>query len=186
MDLNESQPTVVVLSPPGRISLRPMILSDVDDYMVWATDAKVARFCSWEPCTSREEAIKYITDSVLTHPWLRAICLEDDRPNGYILIMPVDKIRKEIGYVTARSPRHPTGYWGKGFATEAVRLVTAEVFKEMPEVERLEALVDVDNVGSQRVLEKVGFTREGVLMRNFIVMKGSIRDMVMFSFLRAY
>ncbi|CAF1866011.1 hypothetical protein YC2023_055118 [Brassica napus] len=183
MDLNESQPTVVVLSPPGRISLRPMILSDVDDYMVWATDAKVARFCSWEPCTSREEAIKYITDSVLTHPWLRAICLEDDRPNGYILIMSVDKIRKEIA----------KKYWGKGFATEAVRLVTAEVFKEMPEVfkempevERLEALVDVDNIGSQRVLEKVGFTREGVLMRNFIVMKGSIRDMVMFSFLRAY
>ncbi|CDY15325.1 BnaC04g42980D [Brassica napus] len=180
MDLNESQPTVVVLSPPGRISLRPMILSDVDDYMVWATDAKVARFCSWEPCTSREEAIKYITDSVLTHPWLRAICLEDDRPNGYILIMSVDKIRKEIGYLLTKK------YWGKGFATEAVRLVTAEVFKEMPEVERLEALVDVDNIGSQRVLEKVGFTREGVLMRNFIVMKGSIRDMVMFSFLRAY
>ncbi|CAF1823766.1 BnaC04g12680D [Brassica napus] len=176
MDSNETQPKVVVSSPARRISLRQMTLSDVDHYMVWATDAKVAQFCSWEPCTSREEAITYITDSVLTHPWLRAICLEDDRPIGYILIMAVDDIRKEIGYVLARK------YWGKGFATEAVRLVTAEIFKEMPEIERLEALVDVDNMGSQRVLEKVGFTREGV-MRNFIIMKGSVRDMVMFSFL---
>jgi RimJ/RimL family protein N-acetyltransferase len=90
--------------------------------------------------------------------------------------MAVDNIRKEIGYVLARK------YWGKGFATEAVRLVTAEVFEEFPEIERLEALVDVDNVGSQRVLEKVGFTREGV-MRKFICIKGSVRDTVMFSFL---
>ncbi|VVB07445.1 unnamed protein product [Arabis nemorensis] len=169
-------PQNMISSSPGRIYLRPMILSDVDDYMVWATDSKVARFCTWEPCTSRDEAIKYITDKVLTHPWLRAICLEDDRPIGYILIMPVDDIRKEIGYVLARK------YWGKGFATEAVRLVTAEIFKEMPEIERLEALVDVENVGSQRVLEKVGFTREG-LMRKFICIKGSVRDTVMFSFL---
>ncbi|KAG7568681.1 GNAT domain [Arabidopsis thaliana x Arabidopsis arenosa] len=175
MDSQETQP-IISSSPPGRISLRPMTLSDVDDYMVWATDPKVARFCTWEPCTSRDEAIKYITDRVLTHPWLRAICLEDDRPIGYILIMAVDNIRKEIGYVLARK------YWGKGFATEAVRLVTAEVFKEFPEIERLEALVDVDNVGSQRVLEKVGFTKEGV-MRKFLCIKGSVRDTVMFSFL---
>ncbi|KAL1221204.1 hypothetical protein V5N11_011006 [Cardamine amara subsp. amara] len=175
MDSHETQP-IMTSSPQGRISLRPMTLSDVDDYMVWATDPKVARFCSWETCKSRDEGIKYITDSVLTHPWLRAICLEDDRPIGYILIMPVDKIRKEIGYVLARK------YWGKGFATEAVRLVTAEIFKEFPEIERLEALVDVENVGSQRVLEKVGFTREGV-MRRFYFMKGSVRDMIMFSFL---
>ncbi|KAL9842705.1 putative aminoglycoside 6'-N-acetyltransferase transcription regulator GNAT family [Arabidopsis thaliana] len=161
MDSEETNP-IMSSSPPGRISLRPMTLSDVDDYMVWATDPKVARFCTWEPCTSRDEAIKYITDRVLTHPWLRAICLEDDRPIGYILIM--------------------AKVWGKGFATEAVRLVTAEVFEEFPEIERLEALVDVDNVGSQRVLEKVGFTREGV-MRKFICIKGSVRDTVMFSFL---
>lgn len=175
MNSQETQPNASSWAP-GRISLRRMTLSDVDDYMVWATDPIVARFCTWEPCTSRDEAIKYITDRVLTHPWLRAICLEDDHPIGYILIMPVDNIRKEIGYVLARK------YWGKGFATEAVRLVTAEIFKEYPEIERLEALVDVDNVGSQRVLEKVGFTREGV-MRKFLCIKGSVRDTVMFSFL---
>ncbi|XP_010469639.1 PREDICTED: uncharacterized protein LOC104749663 [Camelina sativa] len=175
MDLQETQTSMSFL-PPGRVSLRSMTLSDVDDYMVWATDPEVARFCTWEPCTSRDEAIKYITDRVLTHPWLRAICIEDDRPIGYILIMAVDNIRKEIGYVLARK------YWGKGFATEAVRLVTAEIFKEFPEIERVEALVDVENVGSQKVLEKVGFTREGV-MRKFLYIKGSVRDTVMFSFL---
>lgn len=86
------------------------------------------------------------------------------------------EIRGEIGYVLGRK------YWGKGIATEAVRLVAAEIFKEKPEMERLEALVDVDNVGSQKVLEKVGFVREGV-MRKFMYLKGNVRDMVMFSLL---
>ncbi|CAN0856986.1 hypothetical protein LINGRAHAP2_LOCUS6625 [Linum grandiflorum] len=61
-------------------------------------------------------------------------------------------------------------------------MVTEVVFKERPELERVEAVVDVDNVRSQRVLEKCGFAREGV-MRNFYVMKGRCRDFVLFSFL---
>lgn len=171
----ETKPAVSS-SPPEKIHLRPMTLSDVDDFMVWATDSNVTRFCTWEPYTSREAAIAFINGVVLPHPWLRAICLDDDRPIGSISVTPVDKIRGEIGYVIGSK------YWGKGIATEAVRLVAAEIFKEKPEMERLEALVDVDNVGSQKVLEKVGFVREGV-MRNFMYLKRNIRDMVMFSLL---
>ncbi|CAN1129181.1 Putative [ribosomal protein S5]-alanine N-acetyltransferase [Linum perenne] len=61
-------------------------------------------------------------------------------------------------------------------------MVTEVIFEERPEMERLEALVDVENVGSQRVLEKAGFVKEGVL-RKFVVLKGRSRDMVMFSLL---
>ncbi|KAL4633587.1 hypothetical protein ACB092_04G132700 [Castanea dentata] len=46
----------------------------------------------------------------------------------------------------------------------------------------LEAIVDAENVGSQRVLEKVGFQREGVL-RMYMILKGKTRDLVMFSLL---
>ncbi|CAI0465908.1 unnamed protein product [Linum tenue] len=57
------------------------------------------------------------------------------------------------------------------------------VFEEWgPELERVEGLVDVENVGSQRVLEKAGFYREG-LLRRYVVFKGRSRDMVMFSIL---
>ena len=73
-------------------------------------------------------------------------------------------------------------YWGKGIGTKAVKLVVNTIFKEWPLLERLEALVDVQNVGSQRVLEKAGFSREGVL-RKYFILKGKTRDMVMFSVL---
>ncbi|XP_030543431.1 uncharacterized N-acetyltransferase p20-like [Rhodamnia argentea] len=161
----------------GVISLRPLQLSDVDDFMVWAADPDVARFCRWEPYTSRDDALAFIAGTVLPHPYFRAICL-DGRPVGAVSVTrneaASDACRGELGYVLG------SGYWGRGIVTEAVRMAVAEVFGERPELERVEATVYVENKASQRVLEKAGFTREGVL-RKYMVVKGRTRDVVMFS-----
>ncbi|WCJ23813.1 Acyl-CoA N-acyltransferases (NAT) superfamily protein [Euphorbia peplus] len=157
------------------ISIRSFDISDTDDYMVWATDERVPKYCSWEPLTTKEETLNYINTKVLTHPWCKAICLKN-RPIGYILVTKSAENRAELGYVLAFK------YWGKGIGTRAVKLVSKMIFGEYPELERLEALVDVEHVGSQRVLEKAGFTRECVLRKHYIL-KGRCRDFVMFSFL---
>ncbi|CAI9118430.1 OLC1v1020001C1 [Oldenlandia corymbosa var. corymbosa] len=161
------------------ITLRLLDLSDVDDFMEWFTDEKVAKFCSWDCFPSREAAISYVAKNLIPRPWNRAICLKG-KPIGYISVSPCrgnDRCRAEIGYVLGSK------YWGKGITTKAVKMVTSSVFLEWPHLERLEAVVDVENIGSQRVLEKAGFTREGVL-RKYYLLKGKVpRDMVMFSIL---
>ncbi|XP_061992563.1 uncharacterized protein LOC133710494 [Rosa rugosa] len=162
----------------SKISLRPLALSDIDDFMVWATDEKVPRFCTWEPYTSKEDGIKFIKEQVLPHPWFRAICL-DNKPIGAISVSSKsgnDRCRGELGYVLGSK------YWGKGIATQAVKMVADTIFKEWTHLERLEALVDVNNVRSQRVLEKAGFLKEGVL-RKYEVLKGRTWDIVMYSLL---
>ncbi|XP_058086417.1 uncharacterized protein LOC131233647 [Magnolia sinica] len=162
-----------------QISLRVFDISeDFDDFMVWATDSKAARFCSWEPYTSKEDALNYLKETVVSHPWFRAICL-GNRPIGAISVAPGsdnNRCRGELGYVLASK------YWGQGIATRAVKMVIDSIFVEWPHLERLEALVDVENPGSQRVLEKAGFLREGVL-RKYVIRKGKTRDVVMYSFL---
>ncbi|EEF45273.1 hypothetical protein RCOM_0911760 [Ricinus communis] len=55
-------------------------------------------------------------------------------------------------------------------------MVVKTIFDDMPELERLEALVDVENLGSERVLEKAGFMREGVL-RKYCILHGQSRDL---------
>lgn len=62
--------------------------------------------------------------------------------------------------------------------------VVGRVFEELPQLERLDAVTDVENVRSQRVLEKAGFQREGVL-RRYIVRRrgGEAKDAVIYSFL---
>nr|DAD37990.1 TPA_asm: hypothetical protein HUJ06_008631 [Nelumbo nucifera] len=61
-------------------------------------------------------------------------------------------------------------------------MVVSSVFHDFPDLERLEALIDSENLRSQRVLEKVGFTREGIL-RKYLIVKGSTRDVVVYSLL---
>jgi len=83
--------------------------------------------------------------------------------------------------------RAAVGYWlapearGRGVATRAVRLVAGWTFAELG-LARLELTCGPENVASQRVAERCGFVREGVL-RSHIRFKGGRRDTVVFSLL---
>lgn len=83
----------------------------------------------------------------------------------------------ELGY--AVHPKH----WGKGYATEAVRRVTALAFEKFA-AHRVQATCWVKNPGSMRVLEKSGFRREGRL-RGFMRIGDKIRDEFSFAITRA-
>jgi RimJ/RimL family protein N-acetyltransferase len=164
-----------------QITLRTLQLSDLDDLMVWTTDEKVAKFCSWELYTSKDDGINFIENIATKFLWCKAICI-NDRAIGCVSLSsssPGDKSRNkcaELGYVLGSK------YWGKGVATCVVKQVVKVAFCELSYLERLEALVDVENAGSQRVLDKAGFQKEGVL-RKYLFMKGKSRDMIMSSVL---
>ncbi len=80
------------------------------------------------------------------------------------------------------------GYWcasdrrGQGITTRALRRLCRYALDELG-LERLELITDPDNQASQRVAEKVGFQREGVLRAHLLTRDGRRRDSVMFSLL---
>lgn len=65
-------------------------------------------------------------------------------------------------------------YWGNGYATEATRLAVTYTFDEL-NAHRVEAMVQPDNPASERVLEKLGFQKEGV-RRDFFYKEGEYKD----------
>ena len=71
----------------------------------------------------------------------------------------------------------------KGYTIAAVRLLVDYLFSTKKEVERIEAVTDVENVRSQRVLEKNGFKLEGEL-RKRAFNRGQYRNEYMYSILR--
>ena len=89
--------------------------------------------------------------------------------------------------IEAEWRRASTGYWlaprarGRGIATRAVRLLARWAFEDLG-IERLQLTCGPDNLASQRVAERAGFTREGVL-RSQLPFKGQRRDTVVFSLL---
>ncbi|CAN6298342.1 unnamed protein product [Urochloa humidicola] len=164
------------------VSLRPLGLEDADAFMAWASDERVMRFLKRPLCATREQAVAQIRDTVLGHPWFRAICVDGGaRPVGQVSVWPYADEggrRANLGYALARD------HWGRGIAAAAIRMVVGRVFDDLPVLERLEAVTGVDNVRSQRVLEKAGFQREGVL-RRYIAGRGGgqAKDAVIYSFL---
>lgn len=97
-----------------------------------------------------------------------------------------------LGAIGARLTAWPVadvGYWvaasarGRGVAARGAKLLARWAFDELGSV-RVEIVTDVENVASQRVAEKAGFQREGVL-RQRLEVKGRRSDCVMFSLLPA-
>ncbi|MGD0609259.1 MAG: GNAT family protein [Streptosporangiaceae bacterium] len=71
---------------------------------------------------------------------------------------------------------------GRGCGTQAQRLLVRYLFAHT-QVNRIEAITEITNVGEQRALEKAGFTREGVL-RGATFRAGHWHDHVIYSVLR--
>ena len=74
-------------------------------------------------------------------------------------------------------------FWGRGIVTTAVDAVTNYAVKELG-LSRIESYVFAWNPASARVLEKVGFTREGIL-RNSVIKEGVLLDRWLYSYLAA-
>jgi len=98
---------------------------------------------------------------------------------GYIfhftVVHPAGKLL-EIGYFLVPSER------GKGYCTEAVKIMVDYLFLSK-DIVRVQARTDSRNVPSQKVLEKVGFKKEGTMRKCFFI-RGEWVDGLLYSILR--
>ena len=93
-------------SQPIEITLRPFEVTDIDDFLKWAGDDKVARYCQWNAYTNRDDALEFLRQVIDSHPWYRAICVNDS-PIGSIYVLPGssqrDQRKGEIGFAGPRT-----------------------------------------------------------------------------------
>lgn len=150
------------------ITVRPFRLSDADDLLQFAGDEQVTKFIRWETIKTQQEALTFIREVCIPHHWRLSICL-NDRSIGFVSVFYDDGHNADIGHAVAAK------YWGRGIATEAVKMAVKQVLSDFPKIVRLQAFTDVENKGSHRVLEKAGFEFEGVL-RKYVIVKGRMMD----------
>ena len=158
--------------------LRPFTQDDVPAIAAACRDEEIARFIPMMPSPySEDDARRYVeTTSGWDASARRAFAIVDEVSAE--LFGSIDVRLGEVGSV---------GYWvapearGKNVATRALTLVARWALQQQG-VERLELTTDPDNAASQRVAEKAGFQREGVL-RSHTRFADRRRDSVMFSLL---
>jgi RimJ/RimL family protein N-acetyltransferase len=103
------------------------------------------------------DAQNYI-DAILSNELNLAFHVVDTKSKNIVGIIKASIMGHKalVGYVIHQP------YWGKGFATEAVKRVTA-MLENDPNITRVWATCALENTGSIRVLEKCGYEQECIL-----------------------
>jgi ribosomal-protein-alanine N-acetyltransferase len=180
-------PSMPAPAPPlldgARLRLRAFRRSDIEPLYGIYSDPKVMRYWSYPPWTERSQADVYLSRA-LAEPnddgmlaWAIAR-LGDDGLIGTVALYQIDASqgRAEVGYALGAV------HWGHGYAQEAIRLALVYAF-EVLRLRRIEADVDPRNVASCRLLERLGFVREGLLRERWMV-AGELQDSAIHGLLR--
>ena len=173
----------------GRVTIRAWRKSDSAPLVERINDPLVAAFLDQVPHPYTHEDARLWVELAETRRregTLAAFAIEVDGLEGPVggvgvnFFDGLDAGGGEIGYWVAREAR------GQGVATAAARLAAAWAFESHPELVRLQLRADTRNEASQRVAERAGFTREGVLRaQRFNARLGRRVDFVMWSLLRS-
>lgn len=165
----------------ARLTLRPWELGDVDDVLGYAQDPEWSRYLRVLPRPyERSHAGEFVARQILldrsTHPsW--AIVLDGSVVGGINVRFDFEHRKAEMGYSIARD------HWNRGYVTEAAGAVVDAAFSTHADLNKVLARADVDNTASQRVMEKIGMTEEGVL-RQHRVERGEAIDEAWWGILR--
>ena len=166
-----------------RLTLREFRKADFNAIHAYASDQEVSIYLPWGPNSEldTENYIENIISYQLNNPrkdYEIAIELkESSLLIGACAIHISDPLTREgfIGYCYNKQ------YLGNGYASEAAKAIIEYGFENL-NLHRIYATCDPNNVGSSKVLEKIGMKREGHL-REHKLQRGKWRDSFLYSIL---
>ncbi len=134
------------------VRLRDVVEADLETFFEQEHDEEATRRSKFEP-RERSRFMTHWKAQILGHPdvFVQAI-LADGSLAGNAIAWTEDDGRRFLGYWLGRE------YWGRGIGTQALRL-----FLDAEKVRPLYADPVVENVGSVKLLEKLGFERSGLV-----------------------
>lgn len=168
-----------------RLILRKFTLDDAEAmYKNWASNLKVTEFLSWQPHDSIEESRRILT------MWIESYA-QDTYYHWGIEMKELGQVIGAISSVgnSGRNKNVEVGYclsdkyWNIGIMTEALTGVINYFFTEIG-YHRVAAGHDVNNIGSGKVMEKVGMVFEGIKRESHLRRDGTYGDVKYMSILK--
>jgi len=166
-----------------RVYLRALEPDDIEHVHRWYEHADTARLMGEMPRSLAHRRSDAEADvGKAGRDWFSfVICLlTDDRPIGRADVFEIDRINGSAGFGIAIGEHDQRG---AGLGTDAVNALADFCFGQL-RLERLWLVTDSVNARAQRVYEKAGFVREGVLRRAFY-QDGVFQDDIRMAMLRS-
>jgi RimJ/RimL family protein N-acetyltransferase len=152
-----------------RLSLRKLKVNDVNDLYEIYSDELALKYWSEPAYTDIKQCRAMVEKNIGYWDDGSSVCLAleqklDKKVIGTITIFAIHEQsrRAEIGYILSRQ------YWKTGLMSEAINAIIKFSFNEL-NLNRLEADIDPENLGSAALLKKYGFKLEGYLKERWIV-----------------
>ena len=165
------------------VALRPASPADAAILRRWREEASVSRHQPLGDVTTaqlRAELAGHRPEALYraVGDKFQWIVTADNEPAGWITLVITNWEHglAEFGYALASE------YQNRGLMAPAIEQLLAKLFLNT-EIERLEARCSVDNIASQKVLEKLGFRHEG-LLRGYFRLRGERVDNHLYAMLR--
>ena len=162
-----------------RLVLKPLTVDDSKSLLEIFSDPEVMRYWNTEPWKGIQDAYDFVDNSNSAMLRQESLVLgvylkSTGELAGKCMLFSYDKDsrRAEIGFGLGRS------CWGKGYINEAGEALIQYGFVTLG-LRRIEAEIDPDNQSSARALEKLGFSREGLLRQRWEV-NGIVSDSAMY------
>ena len=166
-----------------RLILREVTTADASDMLNYLSDKDVVTPMGLAPFQTEDDVCDEIS-------WYESIYDEDTGIRWGITLKDSGKVIGSCGFLNML-PKHyraevgyelSKGHWGKGIAGEALEAIVKYGFDHF-ELERIEALIEPANLPSQKLIEKQGFEREG-LLRHYEFTCGKFDDLYMYSIIK--
>ena len=176
-------PTEVPTLTRGLITLRKPELKDTQAVFDGCQDPLIPRFTAISANYSMAHALDYVqrVDASLRTQRELPLVIEygngDDRKFAGTISFHSISVKNSVGEI---------GYWmsesmrGKSIATTAVRMLTDYGFATIG-FKRVEAMVDIENIASTKLLASAGYQREGLLRKKISRDDGRQVDMYLFA-----
>lgn len=167
----------------ARLVMRPFTEADSDAMFALHSSAPVLRYWDSPPWGERSRAARFIAACKQMEQEGSGARLAIERAAdgvfiGWCCLVGWNPVYRSatMGYCLDDAA------WGQGFATEAAGTLLHWAFDTI-DLNRVQAETDTRNTASSRVLEKLGFVREGMLRENCIV-NGEVSNSWVYGLLR--
>lgn len=110
-----------------------------------------------------------------------AICLNNE-PSNMVGIAEMFDYSQDVNMITI-GYRFNDSFWGKGIATKTVKVMTDYLFNDIG-INRVQAFVMPENIKSQNVLQRNGFTKEGLIRQGNVWKGHGVVDLLLYSLLK--
>lgn len=138
-----------------RLIYKKCVSSDIEDYLLFGTNAEVMRYVTPRPLT-REQAVRRFEKAMGINGkyeklgyWL-AYDKNTQEPIAYLRLVRMGQDYHEIGYLVLPE------FWGQKYGSE-IGHALVEYAHSLQEISKLMGIVLVENKASRRILEKCGF-----------------------------